>query len=116
MIHEYVEDRDRSLDVGRPREVAVAIVGLRHLGADAAPAMELLVDVLAAGADRYFEHRTIETLGNLGEVAEAAVPRLRELSTTTTNGRTRRLANEALESISSKSQDRAQGGHVPKKR
>jgi len=99
VISKFVQDRDRSQNVGRPREVVAAIIGLRHLGADAAPAVELLIEVLSE-TDGYFDEYAVETLGELGEVATPAIERLRQLGTSTTYGRMRQSVKEALENIS----------------
>ena len=111
VISKFVEDRNRSHDVGRPREVVAAIDGLRHLGTDAAPAVELLIEVLAE-TDGFLDEITVKTLGRLGEVATPAIPRLRQLGMSTTYGRMRQLVKEALENISAHAENVKRGGEL----
>ena len=103
VIRKYIRDRDCSPDVGYPPDVEAAIIGLRHLGADAAPAVELLVEVLEQKKGEFFKRLAVETLGELGDVARPAIPRLREMSRTP--GETMRAAADALLKITSNSGD-----------
>jgi hypothetical protein len=103
VIRKYIRDRDGSLAVGYPPDVEAAIIGLRHLGEEAAPAVELLVEVLEQEKGEFFKRLAVETLGELGDVARPAIPRLREMSRTP--GETMRPAADALLKITSDSSD-----------
>ena len=101
-----MQDRDRFLAAGEPtgippREVHVAVFGLRHFGADAVPVIGLLVDILAGPAGGNLDLHTVETLGELGDVARPAIPRLRQIMASSPNGSMRQSAKDALQSISS---------------
>lgn len=112
VIRKYVQDRDRSKAAGRrigmpPSEVEAAVIGLRELGRDAAPAVGLLVDILGDTTGGLLDLHTVRTLGELGDVARPAIPRLRQMSTSP-GRRMRQAVNNALESITSDSKNAGQ--------
>ena len=113
VIRNYVQDRDRSKTAGRrigmpPSEVEGAVIGLRELGADAAPAVGLLIDILGDTTGGLLDFCTVETLGALGYVAKPAIPRLRQMSTSP-GRRMRQAVKDALDNITSSTKNAAQG-------
>ena len=87
-----------------PRQVETAVVGLRYLGADAAPAVGLLLDILSHETPGVLDLDAVETLGELGDTARPAIANLKQL-TKVREVRLRQAANNALQRIISSSQN-----------
>ena len=110
VIREYLKDPDHApRAAGRfsgewsgevPQAVEAAVIGLRYLQAAAAPAIELLIDILKGKSRGHLHLYTVETLGELGDVATPAIPQLKEMSTTP-DATMREAVEDALEKITS---------------